>query len=419
MKNITDRIEFERYQLDNGLKIVMSEDRTIPSVALSICYHVGSKDDEPRKKGLAHLFEHLMFEGSLHIPKGEYERITTYAGGENNAYTSEDKTNYYLLLPSNQLELGLWLESDRMLKCVVNSRSLETQKKVVIEERKQNFENRPYGTVSIEFAPRLFPDSGYGWDTIGDPDDICNVTLGDVREFFERFYAPNNAVLSLTGNFDKTEATDMIKRYFSGIRAGRPINRRLFSYRDSGNKIVDNINDSVQFPGIFFAYRIPQENSKEFFAFELLSEILSSGDSSRLYRELVYEKQLASEVGCWTDCKELAGVFNVYAILLPGSSIAKTEQAVTGIFERIRSEGIGECELQKAKNRIETKQVFRKQYILSKADMLGHYETFYSNPDLINTSINNYSVITEQDILGFSNQYLRPDNSVTLIYQPK
>jgi len=418
-QNGKDNIEFTGFELENGLRVVLSEDHSIPAVALNICYHVGSKDEEPGKTGFAHLFEHLMYEGSAHIPKGEYERLTTFAGGENNAYTTEDKTNYYLLLPSNQLELGLWLESDRMLECVVNEQSLETQKRVVIEEKKQSFDNRPYGSVSLEFAPRLFPGSGYGWDTIGNIDDIKNASLKDVKNFFKKFYTPNNAVLSLTGNFDSGEAADIIRHYFSGIKRGDSFKRKNAEYISPNKEINEKISDNVQFPGIFSAYRIPPENSKEFFAFELLSEILSSGDSSRLYKELVYEKQLAAEVGCWADCKEFAGVLNTYAILMPETGISEAERTIVSIIKSIANEGVSEEELQKAKNRIETKNFFRRQYILSKADMLAHYETFYNNPELINTNIRNYSTVTVKDITHFSKKYLKPDNSVTLIYLPK
>ena len=306
-----------------------------------------------------------------------------------------------------------------MLECVVNKKSLNTQKKVVLEEKKQNFDNRPYGTVSIEFAPRLFPGSGYGWDTIGNSDDIRNASLEDVRDFFNKYYIPNNAVLSLTGNFDTVEAADMIKYYFSEIKPGQKILRLSNGYQAPNKEINDNISDNIQFPGIFTAYRIPPENTKEFFALELLSEILSTGDSSRLYKELVYEKQLVSETGCWADCKEFAGVFNTYAILLPGSDINKTNKAIAGIIENVCNEGVSKDELQKAKNRIETKNFFKRQYILTKADMLAHYETFYGNPELINTNFINYTTITAVDIIEFSKKYLCPENCVTLTYLPK
>jgi len=412
------KVNFEEFTLKNGLSVVLSEDHSIPSAAINLCYHVGSKDEEAGKTGFAHLFEHLMFEGSPNLPKGGYEALTTSAGGENNAYTTEDKTNYYLLLPSHQLELGLWLESDRMLDCAVNEISLETQKKVVIEEKKQNFDNRPYGSVSIEFAPRLFPGSGYAWDTIGYADDIKNAKLEDVKSFFGKYYTPNNAVLSVTGSFNHEEAVKLIEKYFSGIKPGENIRRKKIEISNSFSEIKEKIKDKIQFPGIFSAYRIPRENSKEYYAFDLLTEILAGGDSSRLYKNLVYDKQLAAEVGCWVDGKELAGVLHFYVILLPGAGISETEKEINRIFENIRSNGVEEWELQKAKNRIETKTCFRKQYILSKADLLAHYKTFYNDPGLINTNHNNYLSVTKEDILEYSGTYLENDNRVELLYIP-
>ncbi len=411
--------QFKEYKLGNGLNVILSEDHSIPSVAINICYHVGSKDEETGKTGFAHLFEHLMFEGSANLPKGEYERLSNLAGGENNAYTTEDKTNYYLLLPSHQLELGLWLESDRMLECVVNKKSLETQKKVVIEEKKQNFDNRPYGSVSIEFAPRLFPDSGYGWDTIGFVEDIKKASLDDVKSFFSKFYTPNNAVLSITGSFEETETMNLVEKYFGGIKHGLQFQRNGNPKLSSFKEINDTVLDKIQFPGIFIGYRIPRENSKAYYAFELLSEVFSSGDSSRLYKNLVYDKQIAAEVGCWADGKEFAGVFYLYAILLPGIEASRGEKEIDIMINDLILNGITEKELQKAKNRIETKTHYRKQYILSKADMLAHYKTFYNNPGLINTNIENYISVTADDINRCIKEYINNNNKVTLIYLPK
>ena len=413
------KVNFEEFTLKNGLSVILSEDHSIPSVAINLCYHVGSKDEEAGQTGFAHLFEHLMFEGSANLPKGEYEAMTASAGGENNAYTTEDKTNYFLLLPSHQLELGFWLESDRMLDCIVNEKSLETQKKVVIEEKKQNFDNRPYGSVSIEFAPRLFPGTGYAWDTIGYVDDIKNAGLDDVKSFFRKYYTPNNAVLTVTGSFNRKVAVNLIEKYFGGIKPGENIIRSKMAFHNSFKELKEKIEDNIQFPGIFTGYRIPRENSKEFYAFDLLTEILAGGDSSRLYKNLVYDKQLASEVGCWVDGKEFAGVLHLYVILLPGADISETEKEINKIFLDIRSKRVEEWELQKAKNRIETKTHFRKQYILSKADLLAHYKTFYNNPGLINSNHDNYLSVTRVDILEYSKTYLVNDNKVELLYIPQ
>jgi zinc protease len=416
-KKTNEFVEFKEFKLDNGLNVVLSEDHSIPSVALNVCYHVGSKDEELNKTGYAHLFEHLMFEGSPNIPKGEYELLTNRAGGENNAYTTEDKTNYYLLLPANQLELGFWLESDRMSGCVVNKESLQTQKKVVIEEKRQNFDNRPYGSVSLEFAPRLFPGSSYGWDTIGKIGDIEKAKLDDVKLFFDKYYVPNNAVISLTGSFKTDEVIKHIEKYFGNIKPGNMINRNKKVPKHHG-EIKETVFDKIHCPGIFIGYRIPPENSREFFAFEILAEILSGGDSSRLHKKLVYDEQIASETGCWVDAKEFAGVLYLYAVLLPGSKVTAAEDVLNDIIESACNRSVEERELQKAKNRKETKSCFRKQFILTKADMLAHYKTFYDDPGLINTNIKNFLSVTKDEVQIFSQKYLCSQNRVELIYLP-
>lgn len=411
-------ITFEEFELDNGLRVILSCDSSIPSVVINLCYHVGSKNEEQGKRGYAHLFEHLMFEGSKHVSPGEYDKIVTSAGGDNNAYTTEDKTNYLLLLPANQLELGLWLESDRMLQFAVNQESLEIQKKVVIEEKKQNYDNRPYGTVSLEFAPRLFQNSGYSWDTIGDINDIEKASLDDVKSFFDKFYVPNNAVLSIVGSIDTGETRRLVKKYFGDIPSGKNGIACSFDEKPLVNETIATVYDRIQFPGIFSGYRIPRENTREQFALELLSEVLAGGDSSRLYNRLVYKKQLASEIGAWVDAREFAGVFFIYAILMPGKNAAEIEENIDLILEEIKSGNVSENELEKAKNKIETKQHYRKQFIVSKADLLAHYKTFYDDTGLINTYIENYIDIKKDDIIKSARTYIKKENRVVLYYLP-
>src|SRR4030095_9575621 len=411
-------IPFTEHELSNGLKVVLSEDNSIPSVVINLCYHVGSKDEDTDKKGYAHLFEHLMFEGSMNLAPGEYDRLAQKAGCENNAYTTEDKTNYYLLAPANQLEFGLWLESDRMLGFSISEESLEVQKGVVLEEKKQHFDNRPYGTVNLEFPPRLFKSS-YGWDTIGDAADIERAGMGDIKSFYEKHYIPTNAVLSIAGDINTDKTIKLVEKYFGGIPAGLNGSRIKFEDEKLNSEIRDNIFDEIQLPGIFIAYKTPRENSKEYFVFDLLSDIFSTGESSRFYNELVYKKQIASEIGCWIEGKEFAGIFYVYAILMPGVS---PEHALREIDRIIKEAGEGkltEHELVKVKNRIETRHAYRAQTILSKADMLSHYKMFHNDPGLVNTNIDNYRRVSLKDIQETSNNYLYNDNRVVLNYLPK
>src|SRR4030095_3641709 len=251
-------IPFTEHELSNGLKVVLSEDNSIPSVVINLCYHVGSKDEDTDKKGYAHLFEHLMFEGSMNLAPGEYDRLAQKAGCENNAYTTEDKTNYYLLAPANQLEFGLWLESDRMLGFSISEESLEVQKGVVIEEKKQNFDNRPYGSVNLEFPPRLFAGSSYGWDVIGDAGDIERAAIGDIKSFYEKHYVPGNAVLSIAGDMNTDKTIQLVETYFGSIPKGANGNRIMFEEEKLNSEVRDNIFDEIQLPGIFIAYKTPR-----------------------------------------------------------------------------------------------------------------------------------------------------------------
>ena len=360
-----------------------------------------------------------MFEGSKNMKTGEYDKISVYAGGENNAYTTEDKTNYYLLLPSHQLELGLWLESDRMLEFAITKKSLGIQKEVVKEEKKQNFDNRPYGTVSLEFAPKLFKTSSYRWDTIGEMAEVEKASTKDIRDFYNKYYVPNNAVLSIVGDIDCKETIQLVEKYFGEINRHGIIQRPEYNESPLKEETKKIIYDDIQFPGIFIAYRIPREFSKESLSLEILTEILSSGDSSRLYKELVYEKKLASDVGNYVDSKECAGIFYIYCILMRNDKIDCTEEAIYHIIEDVINGNISDKEIEKAKNKIETRFTYRTQSILFKADLLAHFKCFYNNPEMINQIIKKYDSVTRDDIIASAGEFLKPENRVVLVYLPK
>lgn len=412
-------ILFAEGTLENGLKVILSKDSTIPSVAINLCYHVGSKDELPGMRGYAHLFEHLMFEGSSNMGPGEYDRLSLEAGCENNAYTTEDKTNYYLLAPSNQLEFGLWLESDRMLGFAVTEESLELQKGVVIEEKKQVFENRPYGSVNLEFPPRLFKNNGYSWDTIGDTGDIEKARLNDIKSFYEKYYVPGNAVLSIAGDIDIDNTFKLVDKYFSQIKSGNEISLRPFIDYPLEEEEIVQIKDNIQIPGIFMGYKVPKENSREYYAFDILTDILSSGDSSRIYKTLVYDKLMVSDTGCWVEGREHSGVFYFYAILMPGVKLQDVQNEFDRILSDISQMGPTLKELEKVKNRIETKSIYRMQTNLAKADMLAHYKTFYDDAGLVNSTIDKYMDINASDIILAATSYLNKNNRVILNYIPR
>ncbi len=413
------KILFSEHTLSNGLSVILSKDSTIPSVAINLCYHVGSKDEDTDKRGYAHLLEHLMFEGSVNIPEGAYDSLALAHGCENNAYTSEDKTNYYLLVPAHELEFGLWLESDRLLGLELSEESIEAQKGVVIEEKKQMYDNRPYGSVGLEFPPRLFKNSGYSWDTIGEIPDLLKANITNLKPFYDKYYNPNNAVLSVVGDIDTDKTLKLVEKYFGSIPGREKPPERVFNEQPLTEAVTAEIFDNVQLPGIFLAYKVPGENTKESYEFDILADILSTGDSSRFYHEVVYEKQLASEIGCWMDNKEFTGIFYIYAILMPGVKIEQVQSEIDRIINDVKAGRLNEHELEKIKNRIETRNAYKMQTILSKADMLAHYKTFYNNPGLVNTMIDNYMHVTLNNIKDSANKYLVDSNRVILNYLPK
>jgi predicted Zn-dependent peptidase len=399
--------------------VILSIDNSIPSVAVNLCYHVGSKDETPGKRGFAHLFEHLMFEGSKNIAPGDYDRFSLQAGCENNAYTTDDKTNYYIIAPSHQLELALWLESDRMLGFTITEESLEIQKEVVLEEKRQMFDNRPYGSVALEFPPKLYNGSGYAWDTIGVSEDIASADLGAIKEFYEEYYVPNNAVLTIVGDIETTGTFEAVNRYFGSVPAGKMIKRKPFIENFIEKESCTEITDDVQLPGIFIAYKITRENSEEFYRFDILSDILCTGESSRFYHDLVYKKQLVSDIGCWVDAKEFSGIFYIYAILMPGVNIQQVQNEIDKIIEDVSYKGINLKELEKVKNRIDTRNVYRLQTNLSRADILSHYKTFYNDASLVNKLNENYRNVTAENIMQSAAGYLKPHKRVVLNYLPK
>lgn len=399
----------------------MIQDSTIPSAVINISYHAGSKDEKIGIRGYAHLFEHLMFEGSKHIPAGMYDKLSLNAGCENNAYTTADKTVYYIQFPIHQLEFAMWLESDRMLEFSITQEALETQKNVVLEEKKQLFDNRPYGSVTTELHPLLFKNNSYGWDTIGDENDLKNASLEKLKEFFESCYTPDNAVLTIAGDIDFDYTLNLAEKYFGSInrKSIAAVNKFIFNDEPISKEIHKTITDNIQLPGIFIAYKIPKENSFEFLVLEVISDILSTGDSSRLYSELVYNKQLVNETGCFALGREFSGIFHLYSILEPNIKIKTVQQEIDKIIYEIADGKTTEKELQKVKNRIETRIEYRFETNLSKSEILSHFQLLYNKPELSEELIEKYKSITLTDIKETAEKYLINNGRVVLKYIPK
>ncbi|HYW95120.1 MAG TPA: pitrilysin family protein [Bacteroidales bacterium] len=414
------KINFEEYDLPNGLHVILSQDHSTPIVAVTVMYHVGSKNEKPDRTGFAHFFEHLMFEGSKYIPRGEYSKYVENAGGTLNANTSNDRTYFYELLPSNQLDLGLWLESERMMHLKVDSIGIETQRGVVKEEKKQRVDNAPYGTFLQEMLSHAYTKSPYRWPTIGSVAHLDAASYDEFMRFYKTYYVPNNAVLTIVGdiNIDTTKAA--VNTYFGGIPHGQyEIKRPDTSEPEKHTEVVDTVYDNIQLPAIFEGYHIPAMGDPDFYAVDMLNQLLSYGQSSRLYKSLVDEQQLALQVAAIPLPFEGPGLSIILAIPNIGVDPLKLEKAIDTQLDRVKDNLITEREFEKLRNQIESSFVSSNATIASRASNLATDYTFFHNTDLINTEINKYMAVTREDLQRVAKKYYRKGNRVVLYYLPK
>lgn len=416
----SSKIEFKEYDLDNGMHVILHQDNSFPLVVVTVTYHVGSKNEKPERTGFAHFFEHLMFEGTDNIPRGEYSKIVDKAGGTLNANTTQDRTFFYEVLSSNQLELGLWLESERMLHLKVDSIGIATQKKVVTEEIKQREENQPYMSFQREVCKRAFKEHPYRWTTLGSAEQILAATDADYKEFYKKFYVPNNAVLTIVGDINFDDAKTLISKYFADIPASKnKIYRPTQVEPIKHQEIRDTIYDNIQLPAIFQAYHTPKSGTKDAYAVDMLTKLLTGGQSSRLYKSLVDEKQLAMQIMSFPFPFEDPGL--AYAIALPnmGVDLKDLENAMDEEIGKLQTELISDEELQKLKNQYEADHVNSNASLESRAYNLAINYTYYKDANLANTDIDNYLAVTKEDIMRVAKEYFRKDNRVVLYYLPK
>lgn len=415
-----NKIDFVEYDLDNGMHVILHQDNSTPIVAVSVMYHVGSKNEQPDRTGFAHFFEHLLFEGSENIERGEYDSYVEKAGGTLNANTSFDRTYYYEILPSNQLELGLWLESERLLHARVDIKGVETQREVVKEERRQRIDNQPYGSILEETMKRCYKVHPYRWPIIGYMEHLDAAVEEDYKTFYKDFYVPNNAVLSIAGDLDINQAKAWVEKYFGHIPKGeKEIYRPSIVEPPLGGEVRDTVYDEIQLPAVIQAYRIPAQGTDDFYALSMLSTLLSQGESSRFTKELVDNQQKAMFVGSFPFDLEDPGVSLAFGICTAGVDPMDLEEGMDAVIKTTQDELISDKEFQKLKNQIEDDFVSSNSRVAGIAESLANYYMYFGDSNLINTEIDRYLAVTREDIQRVAKEYFTPDNRVVLYYLPK
>jgi zinc protease len=410
-------IQFTEFDLKNGLHVILQEDHSTPIVAVTVMYHVGSKNELPGKSGMAHFFEHLLFEGSENIGRGQYSKYVENAGGGLNANTSFDRTFYYELLPSNQLELGLWLESERMLHAKVEIVGIETQREVVKEEKRQRIDNQPYGNLLGETMGHSYKVHPYKWMPIGSMDDLNAAQEKDFIDFYKTFYVPNNAVLSIAGDINPAETKKLIEKYFSGIPKGQiNVPRPNIVEPTHSGEVRDTVWVKDQLPVVVQAYHIPAQGTPEYYAVDMLNQLLSQGESSRLNRSIVDEKELALFCGAFSFGLEDPGLTLGFSMCNMGVDPSQVEQAMDAEFDRAKTELISDQELQKLKNQVENDFVSRNSTVAGIAESLANYHMYFGDTNLINTEISRYQAVTKEDIMNAAKKYYDKSNRVVLYF---
>lgn len=407
-------IEFSRFELPNGLRVLFHEDRSTPMIAVNVLYNVGARDESPERTGLAHLFEHLMFGGSANIPN--FDEPIQQAGGENNAFTNNDITNFYDILPAENAEIAFWLESDRMLSLNFDEQVLEVQRKVVVEEFKETCLNQPYGDVWHHLSDMAYKVHPYRWPTIGKvPQHVETTTMDDVKSFFYQYYRPNNAILVIAGNMDYSQAKALTEKWFGDIPAGAIPERRL-PQEPPQKKLEARINRAkVPVDAIYLAFHAPGRLEEDYYATDLLTDILSNGPSSRLYRRLVMEQQLVSHIDCYITGNIDPGLLIVEAKPSEGITLEQVEQAIWKELDQLKQESLTERELNKIKNKVESTLIFSETNVLNKAINLAFFELI-GDADLINREVDYYLNINEGDILRTARKLFTQENCSRLYY---
>jgi zinc protease len=403
-------IKFDQYSLKNGLTVILHEDHNAPVTAVTVMYHVGSKNELRHRTGFAHLFEHMMFQGSAHVGDNEHFKLLQEVGANVNGFTNQDGTTYFEVVPSNYVELALYLESDRMgfLLEAMTQEKLDNQRDVVKNERRQNYDNRPYGTANEKILRALYPTSHpYSWPVIGYMEDLSAASLDDVKNFFRTYYAPNNACLVVSGDIQPAEVKPMVEKYFGPILQGKKFDRPNPAPLKTMKQERMMYEDKVQLPRLYMAWHTVKGNTREDAVMDVLSSILSSGKNSRLYKSLVYDKQTAQSANASQDGTEIAGTFEIQVTAKPGKTLTEMEQNVNEILANVLKDGVTQSEIDNAVIAREVQTINRASTVLGKANSLASFYSYTGNPGNINTEMEFYKGITPDEVLKTAKKFLK------------
>ena len=414
------QVDYEEYDLDNGLHVILHQDNAAPVVTTSVMYHVGAKDEDPDKTGFAHFFEHLLFEGTKNIERGEWFKIVSSHGGRNNANTTQDRTYYYETFPSNNLKLGLWLESERMLHPIINKIGVDTQSEVVQEERRLRYDNAPYGRWREQMFVNLFKKHPYRWQTIGSLEHLASATLDDFKKFNQTYYVPNNAVLVVAGDINIDDTKALISEYFGPIPRGADIARETFVEDPIEETIYTSYNDpNIQIPALLMGYRTPAQTERDAYVLDMVSTYLSDGKSSKLYKKLVDEQKQALQVFAFNGSQEDYGAYIVGALPVGETPLSDLKTAIDEEIVKMQSEMISERDFQKLQNKFENRFVNSNSSVAGIANSLARNYMLYDDTSLINNQIDIYRSITREEIQAVAQKYLNTNQRVELEYLPE
>jgi predicted Zn-dependent peptidase len=414
------KVQFEEYDLANGLHVILHQDNGAPLVTTSVLYHVGAKDEEPQRTGFAHFFEHLLFEGTKNIERGEWFSIVSSNGGKNNAYTNDDFTYYYEVFPSNNLQLGLWLESERMLHPVINQVGVDTQNEVVKEEKRLRVDNSPYGKFLENVKKNLFVNHPYKHTTIGEMEHLDAASLEEFLAFNKKYYVPNNAVLVVAGDIDIPATKEMINDYFSSIPRGADVERVAIEESPIVEPIKAVAYDAnIQIPAVVTGYRMPSVKTRDSKVLDMISTYLSDGNSSKLYKKMVDEQKMALQVGALNFSQEDYGMYLIYGLPLGENSLESLVSAMDKEVAKIQTNLISEKDYQKLQNKFETDFVNSNASVEGIANSLAEYYTFFRDTNLINTEIDVYRSISREEIQAVAKKYLNKNQRLVLDYLPE